>query len=48
MGRKIFNDYWLNYLYDSFGIKLIFLRSELKVATFCICMDATFVGMSCF
>ena len=20
MGRKIFNDYWLNYLYDSFGI----------------------------
>jgi len=31
-----------------FGNKLIDLRSELNVATFPICMDATFFGKSRF
>ena len=40
MRRKIIDVYWLSYLNDFFGIKLIFLRSELNVATFWLCMDA--------
>ena len=43
MRRQIIDDYWLQYLNDLFGIKLIFLRSELNVATFWICMDARFL-----
>ena len=35
-----------NILNDMFSIKLIILRSELNDATFRICMDATFFGMS--
>ena len=31
MRRKIIDDYWLLYLNDYFGIKLIFLRSELNM-----------------
>ena len=31
-----------------FGLKLIILRSELNVATFCFCIDATFFSMSRF
>ena len=34
MSRKVIDDYWLNYLNDLFGIKLIILRSEINVATF--------------
>ena len=48
MCRKIIDDYWLSYLNDLFGIKLIFLRSELNVATFQIFMDAAFFGMNIF
>ena len=33
---------------DLFDIKLIFLRSELYVAIFSICMDSTFFGTSRF
>ena len=33
MRRKIIDDYWLSYLNDLFGIKLIILRSELNFAT---------------
>ena len=33
-------------IYDFFGIKLFFLRSEINVETFC--MDATFFGKSRF
>ena len=33
---------------DLFGIKLIFLRSELNVAIFRICIYSTFFGMSRF
>ena len=43
MCRKIIDDYRLEYLNDWFGIKLIFLRSELYVATFCICIDVTWI-----
>ena len=46
--RKIIDDYCLSYLNDLFGNKLIILRSELNVANFWICMDATFFGMSSF
>ena len=42
MHRKIIDDYCLYYLNDLFGIALIILRSQLNVATFRICMDATF------
>ena len=39
------NDYtW--YLNDLFEFKLFFLKSESNIATFRICMDATFFGMS--
>ena len=48
MRRKIIDDYWLSYLNDLFGIKLIILGSHMNVATFRICMDATFAGMSRF
>ena len=48
MRRKIIDDCCLYYLNDLFGIKLICLRSELNVATFWLCMDSTFFGMSCF
>ena len=48
MCRKIIDDYCLQYLNVLFGIKLICLRSELNVATFRICMGATFFGMSRF
>ena len=34
MRRKTIDDYYLLYLNDLFGIKLIFLPSELNVATF--------------
>ena len=47
MRRKII-DYCLYYLNDLFGTKLIILRSELKVATFWICMDATLFCMNSF
>ena len=39
MRRKIIDDYRLYLLNDLFGIKLIFLRSELYVATFCTSID---------
>ena len=48
MRRKISNDYRLQYLNDLFGIKLICLRSELNVASFRICMDDAFFGVSRF
>ena len=48
MHRKITDDYCLEYLNDLFGIKLICLRSELNVASFRICMDAAFFGVSSF
>ena len=48
MRRKIIDDYCLQYLNDLFGIKLTWLRSELNVATFQICMDAAFFGVSRF
>ena len=37
---------WVSFVYDLFGIKLTFLRFELNIATFWICTDATFFGMS--
>jgi len=37
-----------NMMNDLFGIKFIFLPSELNVATFLICMDAVFFSMSSF
>ena len=46
MRRKTIDDYYLLYLNDLFGIKLIFLRSELNVATFWVRMN--FFGMSRF
>ena len=45
MSRKIIDDCCLQYLNDLFGIKLIFLRSELNVQTFWIYMDAKFFSM---
>ena len=48
MRRKIIDDFWFSYLNDLFGIKLIILQSQLNVATFRICMDATFFSMSSF
>ena len=39
MRRKLINDYWLKYLNDLFGIKLIILQSELNVPTFRIWVD---------
>ena len=48
MHRKITDDYCLEYLNDLFGIKLICLRSELSVASFRICMDAAFFGVSSY
>ena len=42
---KNIDDYRLQYLNGLLGIKF-FLRSELKIATFRICMDATFFSMS--
>ena len=48
MGRKIIDEYCLYDLNDLFGIKLICLRTELNFATFLICMDAAFFGMSRF
>jgi len=46
MRRIIIDDYRLKELNDLFEIKLIFLRSELYVATFCICIDVTFFGFN--
>ena len=46
MRQKIIDDYWVEYLNDLFEIKLNFLRSELNIAIFCFCMDATFFSKS--
>ena len=48
MRRKRIDDYCLKYLNDLFRIKLICLRSELNVASFRICMEAAFFGVSRF
>ena len=44
----LYSKYCLYYLNDLFGIKLICLRSELNVATFRICLNAAFFGVSRF
>ena len=48
MWRKIIDDYRFKYLNDLCGFKFIFLLSELYGATFCICIDVTFFGISPF
>ena len=44
--RKIIDDFRLWHLNDLFEIKLIILRYESYIATFLICMDATFFSIS--
>ena len=42
MRRKIIDDFRLQYLNDLFELSLIILRYESYIATFRICMEATF------
>ena len=48
MRGKIIDDYYLYYLNDLFGIKLICIRSELNLSEFVWSMDTTFFGINRF